>query len=112
MLTGFEDITYELTPKEVELVNGFVKGFKNKVGAKNAITSTQIIKLYKAKGENLTGARVRKIVNFIRTNKLIINLIATSKGYYIENDPEKLEKYKESLQQRVNEITRVLNSYM
>jgi hypothetical protein len=111
MLNGFEDITYNLTETEKKLVDGFVKSFEKRIGKKNAITSTRIIQAYKDIGINMTGPRIRKIINYIRINGLVKNLIATSEGYYIETDPEKIKEYKESLLQRCREIKRIADTY-
>lgn len=110
-INGFEDITYELTEKEMSYVEGFVDSFKKRIGKEKAITSTRIIEAYRKIGEKMTGPRIRKIVNYIRINGLVKNLIATSKGYYIETDPEEIAKYKESLLQRCREIQRIANTY-
>lgn len=111
MINGFEEITYELTQKEKELLSGFVNSFKKKIGKENAIKSAEIVAIYQQMNIPMSGARVRKMVNYIRRNRLVINLIATSKGYYIENDSKKLDEYIESLRQRSREIIRIADSY-
>jgi hypothetical protein len=112
MITGFEDITYELTKYEREvLLPLFVRGLKTKVGKHNSVTSSTISTTLKGQGYKVSGPRIRKIVNYIRVHRLIKNLIATSKGYYISEDPEEIEKYVESLRQRIREITLVANTY-
>ena len=58
----------------------------------------------------LNGARIRKIINHIRTSGMVTNLIAGSKGYYISNDPDELRAYIQSLRQRADAITAVANS--
>lgn len=60
---------------------------------------------------DITDARIRKIINYIRVNKLIVNLLATSKGYFISNDFEEINKYKESLIARANSILNLAKSY-
>jgi hypothetical protein len=111
MINGFENETGDLNEFELGLVPGFVKGFNTKQGKNNAITSKEIIRKYSDHGIKLTGARIRKIVNHIRTNGLVKNLIASSAGYYISNDPDELEAYKQSLIQRANAILAIANSY-
>lgn len=111
MINGFIEETKSLTEDELKLVNLFVRGFCDKIGEANAITSEEIIKKLRTTGVKITGARIRKIVNYIRVHHLVINLVATSKGYYIENDPLKLKNYIESLHQRAHAILEVANSY-
>lgn len=111
MITNFEEITYELTEEEMKYVSGFVSAFNKRVGEENAITSVEITAKFKQLNISMNGARIRKIVNYVRTNKLVKNLIATSKGYYVASSQEQIDKYKLSLQQRINEIQRVLNSF-
>lgn len=104
MLAGWEDITYELTDDEKSMVPVFVKGFKTKTKA-NPITAAGIIKAlpqYK-----LTGARIRKIVNFIRCTGALPGLMASSKGYYVSRDPDEINRYIVSLEQRIEEIDKV-----
>jgi hypothetical protein len=52
----------------------------------------------------LDEARVRKIINHIRTNGLVRWLIATNKGYYIAETREEVEQYIESLRGREDAI--------
>lgn len=111
MIEGFATETAPLTAEELELVPVFVKGFSDKHGAARAITSQQIIKALAAKGRNMSGARVRKVVNYIRIHHLVRNLIASSAGYYIEEDPEKVAAYARGLLDRAGAILAVANSY-
>lgn len=104
-IEGFENITYELTEKEKALVPSFVNSIKTKIGKQNIFTSTYVINKYKASGKSMSGARFRKIINYIRINGLIENLISTSKGYYIATTQEEKLKYIKSLDQRINQIT-------
>ena len=110
MINGFEE-TKPLTTTEFSMLPLFVKGLSTKIGEANAITNDQMIKALAAKSFYLTPARVRKIINHIRVKKLLKNLVATSNGYYIENDTEKLNTYIESLRQRADAILAVANSY-
>lgn len=106
MLSGFEDITAELTPDELALVPLFVKGFGDKLGEDRAITAAQITSKMK-----VPGPRVRKIVNYIRLKGMVRNLVATSKGYFIETDPSKIARYKQSLKARAQAINAVADSF-
>lgn len=113
MIQGFEDQTEELTQYEIEvLVPIMVKGLSTKIGQDNAITNSKIRSRLKDKEMDISDARIRKIINYIRVNKLIVNLLATSKGYFISNDPAEINKYKESLISRANSILNLAKSYV
>lgn len=110
MINGFENITQPLSEYEKNtLLPIFVKGLLKKVGHSNAVTNKHMVQGLKKLGHNVNDARVRKLINFIRNKNLIPGLIASSRGYYISNDPEEVEKYCESLAQRSNEINRIKN---
>lgn len=105
MLTLFEEQTTPLSDYELTLVQGFVKSFLNKKGADNAITNKQIVEAYKNKGININDARVRKIINYIRNNNLVMGLMASSKGYYVTTDKDEIKQYIDSLIGRAKAIS-------
>jgi hypothetical protein len=110
MINGFLEQTQELTEAELKMIPVFVQGFSKKIGKENAVTGAEIISKLKPTYK-LTGARVRKIVNYIRNEGLVPGLIASSLGYYVSNDPVEIETYCESLRQRSNAIQRVMRSF-
>ena len=113
-MIGFEEQTQPLTAWEQHnLLPVMLAGLRTKVGQDNAVTSGQIIKALKADPYNfkINGARVRKVINYIRLNGMVRNLVASSKGYYIEQDPKAVEVYKQSLRDRIGAIEAVLNSF-
>lgn len=108
MIQGFDDETKPLSKHEKNiLLPAIVRGLSTKIGKKNAITNRQII-LALGKNKELYGivndARVRKIINRIRIDGLIINLIASSRGYYIENDIENRKKYVQGVKARAKSM--------
>lgn len=108
MLPGFEDETHDLTDAELKLVAAFATSFKKYVGPENTITSFQIIERFASKGKKMSGARVRKIISYIRTEGLVPGLMATSNGYYITTDPLEHRKWIESMMGRVTKIGMVI----
>lgn len=87
------------------LVPIFSNYLKQKVGAKNAVKNNDICLLFKEKGyQNLTEARVRKCINYIRMNGLVPHLVANSNGYYCATSVKEVEKYMDSLEQRAKAI--------
>jgi hypothetical protein len=109
MITNFEKHTEELTADELFMVAPICTAFK-KYTKDNPIKSDEIVKRYNAnKGKTvLTGARLRKIVNYIRANSLM-PIIATSSGYYVSHDKEEILKQIKSLNERANSIINCAN---
>ena len=98
-MIGFEEQTQPLTAWEQHnLLPVMLAGLRTKVGQDNAVTSGQIIKALKAEPFNfkVNGPRVRKVINYIRLNGLVRNLVATSKGYYIEQLKARVELLQEA----------------
>ena len=84
MIQGFEEQTEPLTEyEENKLLPPIVRGLMTKVGKEKAVTNSDIVNgLRNNLHLSLTGARVRKIINHIRTHDIVPCLIATSNGYY------------------------------
>jgi hypothetical protein len=100
MLKNFEKITIELTSQELEYVEFLGQWFMHNKGKENVVKNGDIIKLIKtAFDKKITEPRVRKVVQFLRTNGLP-NLIATSNGYFYSDDVAEIEAWIVSLKQR------------
>lgn len=111
MITGFSEQTKPLSIYESEtLLPVIIQGLHSKIGKEKAITNQQICSALKKQGYKLDNARLRKIINHIRINNLVIGLIATSDGYYIAEDKSELVNYLESLKGRENAIRVVRQS--
>lgn len=110
MLTGFEDITKELTNEEKLFLKPLLNGF-NSHGKDNPIKAPDIVEamnkwaIKKGIKANFSEVRLRKMVNAIRTNG-VLPLIATDKGYYTTTERAELEKQILSLRERANSIMR------
>lgn len=111
MIEGFTNETHELTDYELTLIEPMLKGLRTKIGEENAITNTRMTKGMKAQGYKVNPARMRKLLHHIRVNHLIENLVSSSKGYYIATTRMEVVKYKKSLQQRLNSIKELLDSF-
>jgi hypothetical protein len=109
-VTNFEEHTHELTSEEMEILPIVVHGFRN-YKKDNPIKSELIVKrmneFLSARGfkTRMNGPRLRKIVNYIRTNGLL-PLIATSHGYFTSDCTETIAEQIKSLQERANSIQR------
>ena len=102
MLTNFESITKDITPKErTEILPCVVSILKNSQGKENAVKNWQIIEMLGAFGNIKTNpVKIRKLIHVIHVEGLVKRLIATSHGYFITNDIEEYKKYIESREQR------------
>jgi hypothetical protein len=100
MIDNFEELTYELTDVEKKMLPLLISGFKNYT-IENPIKEPDIVSRFNDRntGLKLSGVRLRKIVNYIRSNGLL-PLIATSKGYYVSYDKSIISSQIKSLRQR------------
>lgn len=111
MIQGFAQHTEPLNEYERDtLLPVICRGLSNKVGEARAITNTAITKAMRGAGYQLTEARLRKIINHIRTTGMVKWLIATSKGYYIATSRQEMEDYIGSLRGREDAIRAVRES--
>ena len=97
---------YEL----ITLVPAFLVSFRGKIGPEMAVTNKVIVERLRKKGYKINDVRVRKLINYIRRESLIPGLVASSKGYYVSNDTEELQRYIDSLDGREAEIRRIKKS--
>lgn len=107
MITNFEHITRDLTADEARLLPIIISVMKAHRGNLNAITGKEIC----SKVSGLTEPRLRKLVNFIRTNG-ILPVIATSNGYYTADTVEEVQKQIQSLNDRIAAISAARDGLM
>jgi hypothetical protein len=107
MIKGFDQETAPLSEYETRvLLPILIRGLKTKNGKENSVTNKHIVFSMKLE-YNINEARVRKIINHIRTHDLIPGLIATSDGYFIAETEAELLEYEESLKGREDAIRAV-----
>lgn len=110
MITTFEQYTHELSADEMEILQLVIHGFRG-YKKTNPIKAELIVKRMNVFLENngykirLTQPRLRKLVNYIRSNSLI-PLIATSQGYFTTDCKLTIQEQIKSLQERANSIER------
>lgn len=108
MIRGFETETAPLTDQEERILSGILNSLSKRKGKKNAITNKQIRdKIREHWDIDIGGPRIRKIINQIRVRELIPRLIASSKGYYVEDNISELDTYIKSLDERIGAIAQV-----
>jgi hypothetical protein len=105
MIKTFEEHTVELSPDEQKFVGVIVQRFNTKKGKQHIVTADAIIDGLKTHfGIEFKESRVRKMIQYIRLNNLVVGLIATSKGYFVADSIEEIEDWIDSLKSRENAI--------
>lgn len=110
MITNFEGVTSPLSDDEMKLVPYIIDGLKKR-DKHNAIKGADICKRMQEFKSSIgikdkpvfSEARLRKIVNYIRTNGLL-PVGATSNGYFCITDRIEIERQVKSLRQRADAI--------
>jgi hypothetical protein len=107
-MKNFEEITKPLNSEEMNVVRIFCGHFRNKKGKKHTITNKKIQSALKRKFQiEISGARIRKCVNYIRLNRLIPGLVACSSGYYVAESAEDFMNWLDSMKEREEAIKAV-----
>ena len=108
MIQGFEEYTAPLTDYEREALRPRLVHYLSLCnGAANAVKNGTIVRHLRYYGCRATEARVRKLINHIRIHALVPCLVASSRGYYVTDDPEELDKFIASLAGREDAIRAV-----
>ena len=104
MITNFENITFKLKSSEVDKIPKVVKLLKG-IKKKSPIKEQELLELINGRINdfNISGVKLRQIINYIRTNSLL-SIIGTSKGYYSSSDVVEIEKQILSLQNRIDRL--------
>jgi hypothetical protein len=110
MITGFETYTHELTNEELEILPLVMHGFRhykktNPIKAELIVSRMNVFLQENEYKIRLTQPRLRKLVNYIRSNGLL-PLIATSHGYFTSDCKQTIQEQIQSLQERANSIER------
>ena len=107
MIKGFDNETQPLTEYELkQVLPAILEGLKTKIGKANTVTNKFIISRLRGTYK-VDAARIRKIINYIRTNDLLPGLIATSEGYFLATTESELLEYEDSLKGREEAIKAV-----
>ena len=111
MVIGFEEYTAALSENEVVMAEWLATQLSEYVGKTKAVSNYRLRWMLFEKFGNLTAAKVRKLINHIRINCLVRNLIAGNTGYYVATSQEEVETYVLSLRQRASSIMHVAQSF-
>lgn len=107
MITNFEIITARLSDHEKTLIPKLISGFKTH-GKSNPIKEKDIVIAMKERYGEFSAARLRKLVNYIRSTGMLA-LIATSNGYYVTDNKQEIAKQIKSLNERAQAIINSAN---
>lgn len=101
MITTFENITFDFTEVErTELLPFLEKKLPLNKGKQKITTNKKICAFFKRHGYKVNGARVRKMIQYLRVTGKVPLLIATGKGYYVATKTEEVYKHIQSLKER------------
>lgn len=104
MIDGFETYSPELTEEDKKVAQWIARGIERRVGKDRAITNKEMRERLKERNIQLSGPKVRKIVQYIRVSGLVPLLMATSEGYCVARDLEEFDQYLESFRQRTRSM--------
>jgi hypothetical protein len=102
MITNFEQYTFELNSNE-QRASKYIEALLRKTCA---IYSNRELaeKIYQRSGQSkeykFSDSRIRSIINYLRRTSAP-NIIANSNGYKISEDKDELNKYHQSLSERI-----------
>ena len=77
-----------------------MKGLEMKKGKENAVTGKGIVYCLRNAGLSIDERRVCRLINHMRTNDLVVGLMASNRGYYITSNEEELIDYEKILLRR------------
>lgn len=108
MINNFEDYTFELTNEEKFVVETIVKRFNTLKGKRNIATGEQIRNGIRNHLQiDFAESRIRKMIQYIRLNNLVLGLVATSRGYYVAESIDEIQQWVDSLKSRENAIREI-----
>ena len=81
-----------------------VKCLGRHIGRDQAITNRKMCEALQDWGSEVSGIRMRKIINYIRRHKLIKCLVASNRGYHVTRDKDEMCSYIASIQGRIDAL--------
>lgn len=112
MIDGFEEYTQPLNEQEEAVAKILQDAFpKWYTGCENAVSNNRICKgLKKEYHIDMEPPRIRKIISHLRITCRVPNLLANSRGYYVETDASKVQAYIHSLKGRIGAMEAIIKS--
>lgn len=110
MITNFEEYTKELTENERDFIMPILVKVLRARRKDNQITNGEMVsKLWEKFNLKTSEPRIRKIISVIRNTGLVVGLIGTAKGYYSTNNKQEILDYIETMEQRKESISMVID---
>lgn len=111
MIAGYDTITAPLDDYEkYTILPRIVSGLSLLKQSGKTLSSTRIIERLQKEGIQLTGSRLRKIINHIRINHIVRGIVADDKGYWVASQPDQILSYLDSLDSRLEAIQAMRNA--
>lgn len=83
-----------LSPYERDkLLPSLISDLRGRIGKNMRITSTDLIQLYKSRGQVISSRQIRLLISIIRCGNMVPMLISTSTGYWVAETPRELNRY-------------------
>ena len=83
------------------------RGLETKKGKANAVTGRQIIEGLRGHGLKVSPRSLQMVINYIRTNDLVVGLVGSVAGYYITNNELEFIGYEMRLMSREAALRKV-----
>lgn len=100
MITNFEEITKRLNDVEKTQLPYVIKIL---YGIRSPLKTPEVLALLSGVGVKITGVRLRKFINLIRSFGLV-PVIGTSRGYYTSFAHDEIKKQIKSMRERADAI--------
>ena len=93
MVNGFEKLTEDIKPHEIETAKSIVPALSRRIGKANAISNKEIREaVFRHSGKKIDPVRLRRMITYIRAFNLIPMLCANHKGYFVAENREEWDK--------------------
>ena len=87
-----------------------MKGLVAKRDRKSAVTAKEITERLTKHGLKISENGVFRIINYIRTNDLVVGLVAGANGYYVASNKTDLLKYEKRLKSHEDSLKKLRKS--
>jgi len=105
MIKGFEEFTVHVSEDELWIVEAISKSLAKRIGKENKITNAQMRESIQGwNGTKITDSKMRRYIQYIRANQLVLYLCASKGGYYIARDEEEWNNYRQSYRLRIQSM--------
>lgn len=111
-ITLFENITAKLTDHEKNILVPMLIDTLRYKHTDDRVKGKHLSGWFRACGENVSEARIRKMINYIRVMNLVKPkvVIGASNGYYLTDDMHVVDDEIESLEGRIDSMNCVVDS--